>query len=141
MPRLTRVSIIVTLFLFTAACGSDSASSTTAPTPATTTDTFSGTVGQLATTGNSFTVSTSGPVTIELTSVEPLATMALGVGIATWDGANCGTTPISKNDNARAGVAALNGTATAGNYCVTVYDSGNVPDGWTVSFAVQVVHP
>ena len=80
-------------------------------------------------------------MTIELTSVEPLATMALGVGIATWDGANCGTTPISKNDNARAGVAALNGTATAGNYCVTVYDSGNVPDGWTVSFAVQVVHP
>jgi hypothetical protein len=41
----------------------------------------------------------------------------------------------------RAGVTALNGTATAGNYCVTVYDSGNVPDDWTVSFSVQVVHP
>jgi hypothetical protein len=48
---------------------------------------------------------------------------------------------ISKNDNARAGVTALSGTATSGNYCVSVYDSGNVPEGWTVSFSVQVVHP
>jgi hypothetical protein len=30
--------------------------------------------------------------------------------------------------------AVLSGTATAGNFCVTVYDSGNVSADWTVSF-------
>jgi hypothetical protein len=141
MRHFTLLSIVFTFFLFTAACASDTTSSPTTPTPATTTETFSGTVGQLATTGNPFAVSANGPVTIELTSVEPLPTMALGVCVATWDGTTCGTTAISKNDNARTGVTALSGTATAGNYCVTVYDSGNVPEGWTVSFSVQVVHP
>ena len=141
MRHFILLSMVFTLFLFTGACASGTTPSTTAPTPATTTETFSGTVGQLATTGNPFAVSTNGPVTIELTSVEPLATMALGVGVATWDGTTCGTTAISKNDNARTGATALSGTATAGNYCVTVYDSGNVPEGWTVSFSVQVVHP
>ena len=143
MRHFTSLSIVFTLFLFSGACASDTSSSTTAPTPAppTTTDTFSGTVGQLATTGNPFAVSTNGPVTIELTSVEPLSTMALGVGITTWDGTACGTVAISKNDDARSGTTALTGTATAGNYCVTVYDSGNIPEGWTVSFGVQVVHP
>ena len=141
MRDFTRLSIPVVLFLFSAACASDPTTSTTAPTPATTTEVFSGTVGQLATTGNPFVVSTDGPVTMALTSVDPLATMALGVGVATWDGTACGTTSISKNDNARSGTTALSGTATAGNYCVTVYDSGNVPNGWTVSFSVQVIHP
>jgi hypothetical protein len=141
MRHDTRLSILFTLLLCSAACASNNTTSTTAPTPATTTETFSGTVGPLATTGNPFVVSAAGPVTIELTSVVPLATMALGVGVATWDGTACGTTAITKNDNARAGTTALTGTATAGNYCVTVYDSGNVPADWTVSFSVQVVHP
>ena len=141
MRHFRSPSIVLTLFLFTSACASGSSPATTAPTPVTTTDTFSGTVGQLATTGNPFAVSTDGPVTIALTGVEPLATMALGVGVTTWAGDACGTTMISKNDNARAGVTALSGTATPGNYCVTVYDSGNVPEGWTVSFSVDVVHP
>lgn len=141
MHHFTRLSIPFALVLLSAACASDTTPSPTAPTPATTTETFSGTVGQLATTGNPFAVSTNGPVTIELTAVEPLATMALGVGVTTWDGTACVTTPISKNDNARAGTTALSGTATTGNYCVTVYDSGNVPEGWTVSFSVKVVHP
>lgn len=141
MRHFTSRSIILTLVVFSAACASETTPSATAPTAVTTTETFSGTVGQLATTGNPFIVSTTGPVTIQLTSVGPLATMALGVGVATWDGTACGTTPITKNDNARSGSTALSGTATAGNYCVTVYDSGNVPETWTVSFSVQVVHP
>jgi len=87
-----------------------------------------------------FTVTTAGAVTIGLTSVAPLTTMALGVGIGTWDGTTCSAS-VTKNDNARAGVTALSGTATPGNYCVNVYDSGNIPDGWTVSFTLQVSHP
>jgi hypothetical protein len=101
---------------------------------------FAGSVSPQGSSGYPFTVSAAGPVTIQLTTVTPLATMALGVAFATWNGTSCGTT-VSHDDNARAGTAALSGTAAAGTYCVLVYDSGNIPADWSVSYAVQVVHP
>jgi hypothetical protein len=74
-----------------------------------------------------------------LTSVGPLATMALGVAIGSWDGTTC--TTITQNGNSRTGTAALAGTVVQGNYCARVYDSGNVPDGGTVTYTLEVVHP
>lgn len=127
------------LMIASAGCGSDSSTPTT-PTPVTTTESFSGTVGHLSTSGHSFTVTTTGPVTITLISVGPLTTMSMGVGVGIWDGTTCAASS-TKNDNARTGTAALAGTANAGNYCVNVYDSGNVPEDWEVSYEVQVVHP
>jgi hypothetical protein len=97
-------------------------------------------VTQQGTDAHAFTVSTTGSVQIPLTSVEPLATMSLGVSIGSWNGTTCGTA-IAKNDDARSGATALTGTATAGDYCVQVYDSGNVPESWSVSYTVQVAHP
>jgi hypothetical protein len=66
--------------------------------------------------------------------------MAMGVGIGTWDGTTCGTS-VSKNDNSRSGSTALTGTAAAGNYCVIVYDSGNILEGTEVSYTIDVTHP
>ena len=127
-------------FLMTAAgCGS-SASTPTTPTPATSTESFTGTVAHLGTSGHSFTVTNTGAVTITLTAVAPLATMSMGVGVGTWDGTTCGASTV-KNDNARGGSVSLTGTANAGSYCVNVYDSGNVPEDWEVSYEIQVVHP
>ena len=144
MRHFIPLSLAIAIALAVAGCTSNTAASSTpttvAPTPTTSTETFSGTVAQSGTTGFPFTVSSTGSVTIGLTSVAPLSTMALGVGIGTSDGTTCGTS-VSKNDNARTGTTALAGTATSGSYCVIVYDSGNVPDGWSVSFTVEVVHP
>jgi len=141
MRTSIRLSAVIVLTLVAGACTSGTSSqATTAPTPATSTETFSGNVAQLATDGHPFSVSAAGTVTIGLTSVAPLATMSLGVGIGTWDGTACGTS-ISKNDNARAGSTALSGTATVGNYCVLVYDSGNIQDSSSVSYVIAVAHP
>ncbi len=136
-----RFTILISLAMVSAlavACGGTSTTPTT-PAPATTTDTFTGTIVQSGASVNPFTVSAAGTVTMSLTSVAPLATMALGVGIGSWDGTTC--TVISQNDNAKTGATALTGTANPGNYCVRVYDSGNVPADWTVTYSVQVVHP
>jgi hypothetical protein len=125
----------------TAACGSTA--STTAPSasaPASTSDSFTGTVAQLGSENHVFAVGANGTVTITLTSVSPLATLALGVAVTASDGTNC-LAQISQNDNARTGAAALTGTAQSGNYCVRVYDSGNVQPASTVAYTVQVVHP
>lgn len=123
-------------------CGSDDDTPTTPTTPSapTATETFQGSVGQSGSVGHPFTVATNGTVTMTLTSVAPLSTMSMGVAIARWDGTACGTA-VTKNDNARVGATALSGTAAAGNFCVLVYDSGNVPQGWTVDYIVEVKHP
>jgi hypothetical protein len=124
----------------TAGCGT-----TTPPTapsaPSTVTDTFTADLAQQGSITNTFKVNAAGEVTITLTSVTPLATMSLGVGMMTSDGTNCLST-LTQNTDARANnVAALQGTAAAGNYCVRVYDSGNVPVGTTVAYTVTVLHP
>ena len=144
LGRLIRGALLLSLTaglaLALGACGGSSTIPTLpTTTPTYTTDTFSSTLVQLGAVVHPFTVATSGAVSITLTSVAPLATMALGVGIGTWDGTSCST--ITVNDNSKMNVAALSGTAAAGSYCIRVYDSGNIPDGGTVNYTVQVVHP
>lgn len=139
MRTLVMFSLATLLAVAVGACGDANQSVPTTPSPPTSTETFSGTLVQLGSASHPFTVSSTGPVTIGLTSVGPLTTMALGLGIGTWDGVNCST--ASRNTNARAGSTALSGTATSGNYCVRVYDSGNIPADWEVTYEVQVVHP
>jgi len=110
------------------------------PSPATKTDSFSGSFAQGGSVVHSFPVSAYGPITITMTSIGPHSTMGLGVSLAYWDGASCGLALID-NPNAKAGSEALKGTAQSANYCVRVYDSGNVPPDWTVSYSVDVLHP
>jgi hypothetical protein len=124
----------------TGACGASTTTPTTPTTPVTTTESFSGTLAQLGSATQVFTVSATGTVEISLISVAPLATMALGVGVQSSDGTNCLTT-ITQNDNARSGASALRGTVAAGTYCVRLYDSGNIPPSGSADYTIQVVHP
>jgi hypothetical protein len=123
-----------------AACGTTT--TPTAPTQAPiTTDTFNADLSQTGSVTHNFKVTNTGQVTVTLTSVLPLATMALGVGMMTSDGTSC-TSTLTQNDNARANTtAALQGTAAAGNYCIRVYDSGNIPLSTTVTYTITVLHP
>jgi len=122
------------------ACGGTTTTPTTPTSPATTTDTFDGTLAQTGSINHIFAVAANGTVTVSLTSVAPLSTMSLGVAVSTSDGTSC-LTPITQTSDARAGSVALTGTATTGNYCVRVYDSGNIPPSTDVSFTLQIVHP
>jgi hypothetical protein len=145
MRRLVRFGAtrLLVAGLLAAAIGCAATAAPTTPTPttaATTTEVFSGTLSQLGSTTQVFTVAATGTVDISLTSVAPLATLALGVGVQTSDGTNCVTT-ITQNDNARSGASALKGTVSAGKYCVRLYDSGNIPASGSADYTIQVVHP
>jgi hypothetical protein len=144
MKRLATRGLVLLLLTALAtvtfgACKKASTATPTTPTPVTTTETFSGTIPQLGSAAHAFTVAANGTITISLTSVGPLATMAIGLGVGSWDGTTC--TVITQNDNARAGSIALTGTAVAGSFCAKVYDSGNIPDLTTVTYTIEVVHP
>jgi hypothetical protein len=138
--------VLVAAALVVSACSSSSDSSsalTTATTPTATssTDTFSGTITQGGTAIHPFTVKTSGySVLAGYTSLSPASVTALGMGIGTWDGSTCSLN-VSQNDTSRAGNTALSGTAYSGNFCIRVYDGGNITDNTvTVSYTLQVQH-
>ena len=144
MPRFTQYGIrrmvLAAALALTGACGASTPTPTSPTTPVTTTESFSGTLVQLGSVTQVFTVSATGTVEINLISVAPLTTMALGVGVQSSDGTNCLTT-ITQNDNARSGASALRGTVAAGKYCVRLYDSGNIPAAGSADYTVQIVHP
>ena len=122
-------------------CRSTPAGTPTAPpiSPVTTTEAFTATIVQLGSTTHAFTVAAAGTVQIKLTSVEPLATMALGVAVTTG-GTACGS-DIAQNTNSNSGATALSGTAAVGSYCVRVFDAGNIPLETEVTYTVEVTHP
>ena len=137
-PR-TLALLTMALLPLCGACDAASDPPTAAPTPVTTTETFTATIEQLASTTHAFTVSSAGSVQVKLTAVEPLATMALGVAV-TVGGNACGT-DIAQTSNARSGATALSGTAAAGSYCIRVFDAGNIPAETSVTYTVEVTHP
>ena len=140
LARQQVYAIAAAALLALTACNKNTNTPTGPSAPPTKTDTFSSSFAQTGSVTHLFTVAATGQVTVSLTSVQPLSTMALGVGMMTSDGTNCLST-LTQNDNARASAAALQGTATAGSYCIRVYDSGNVPISTTVTYTVTVEHP
>ena len=142
MRRHLVASLVTAALPLCAACGSSGGTSTVAPSPVTTTESFTATLDQLGSATNGFTVAAAGTVQVKLTDVEPLTTMALGVAVTTVTsgGTVCGT-DIAQNTNAKSGTTALSGTAAVGSYCVRVFDAGNIPVDTQVTYTVEVTHP
>jgi hypothetical protein len=139
--RVFRLSVLaLSAATFAAGCDLAVPSAPSTSTPAQTTDTFQGSFTYLSADSHQFTIKEAGLVQVRLTAVGPLTTMALGVSVGAWNGSACQGTNI-KNDNSRVSAIALNGTSTPGDYCVTVYDSGNLPTDATATYTVTVTHP
>ena len=136
-PFLARAAAVSALVLSLAACSkNDTTNPDGTPTGERSTDTFNGTVAAHTATWHTFTVKTAGSVDVTLTSLTPLPTSAIGVGI--------GTTPINGCQVQAWNNAAVQGTVltapiNTGTFCVTVYDVGNVTDGAT--YTLTVLHP
>jgi hypothetical protein len=135
--RLLLVACSLTTF---AGCALAAPSAPSPSTPTRTTDTFEGSFKYQGSAAHAFTVTEAGSVEVRVTALSPLSTMAIGTSVGTWNGTSCTAANI-RNDNARVGAAALSGTTQPGDYCVNLYDSGNVPSTWTVTYTVEVTHP
>ena len=132
-----RLLIVLGLAAGAAACGSSSTPTTpTTPTP-TVTDTFNGTLNQNGATTFSFTAAASGSISATLATLAPDSTLKIGLSLGTWNGAAC--TIVIANDGATQGTAVGGNINSAGNYCVRVYDIGNVTN--PVTYTVTVTHP
>jgi hypothetical protein len=101
------------------------------------TDTFQGVLHSQELISHNFTVQQAGQVTVVLASITPLATIAIGLAVGTFDGTTCSTVVGTQNDNAKVGTT-IDGNAGAGTFCVEVYDVGNIVD--SVEYTVRVNH-
>ena len=132
-----RLSLVLAcaLAVSAAACGDDNTTPTS--TTETKTETFTGTIAPSGTKTHTFSVGVAGQLSVVLNSVAPLSTLAIGVSLGSWDGTNC--TVVAANVNARAGTTAvLSGTANPANFCLQVYDSGNLTSD--VDYNITVTH-
>jgi hypothetical protein len=142
---MTRVSLRWALMLVVSgsafACAGETPSSPTAVTTPTTptTRTWASIIGPGGAASQSMTASQAGTVTLTLNSAGPSADVLLGfgIGVPTAERAGCG---LGKSVEARPSASpALTVAVEAGNYCIKVYDPGNVTTD--IQFSLTVVYP
>ena len=133
MKRILRA--VLGVALITAACGDPTAPATPTPAVATIAETFSDTLLVLGSNTHTFTVATLGAVKVSLTSVQPGATVGIGIGTP-----SLGSCSVIDRVNAVAGAnVLLSGTATVpGLYCVTIFDLGNLVE--PAVYTINVLH-
>jgi len=104
------------------------------------TDSFSGTVDVGGRDVHSFTIASANqPITVTLTSAGPPASVFMGLGVGSM--ATDGTCSVFSNAAVVVQASTtphLSGTIATGNYCVVVFDVGNLSAA--VDYAVTVVH-
>ena len=139
MPRLPVLAFLLVMAaaLAGASCGDDNTTTPTSPTPVYVTDTFSGTVEINGTARHTFAAKTPGSIVIALTTLAPDSTLQMGIGLGTWDGTACAI--VLQTGSASQSSQFSASTTSAGNYCVTIFDVGNLTS--SADYAISVTHP
>ena len=138
----TAVSFLCVIGALTVACGSDNTPSTPTTPLLPSSEVFTGTLGAQGSSFYSFTVATSGNVSITLASLVPKApgpavNTVMGLGVGTPDGTTCAVT--NSVTTAPGLTAQLVNSLTPATYCAKIYDSNQLTD--PVDFAVHIMHP
>ena len=134
--------VLLVCGLLTAACGNSSDSSTTAPTSTgPSTEIFAGTLAVQGSGFYSFTVATTGQVSITLASLTttkpgPALNNVMGLGVGQPLGTDCSVT--NSVAAAPALAAQLVNSLTPAIYCTRIYDLGNLTA--PVNFTIRIVH-
>jgi hypothetical protein len=128
-----------------AGCGSSSSSSTTSPTATTYTETFNGSLTQggadfgTPDAFHHFTIHQAGNLDATLTSIQPLSTITLGLGLGVWDSVGQTCSLQLQSNAAQLNLSLAASVSVAGELCVEVYDVGNISSD-TVTYTVVVNH-
>ena len=146
LPALALASCLALVLVVTACGNGTSTPSSPTSTAAPVTETFSANVDTGGSQVNTFQVGTAGTVsatfaseTITVNGSVLVSNIALGIIVGSWDGAAC--IPALENDNFKPGSVVSGITSTAGTFCVSVFDVGNITPGSPATYTVTVTHP
>jgi hypothetical protein len=130
------------LTLLMASWGCGSTSTPTQSTPVTyeqKTETYTGTLNVGETKPFHFTVTNPGSLDAAITALSPVSTLTMGLNLSAWDplAETCPQSTVH-NDSARLNVPISGTPQQAGEYCVSIYDVGNVQNA--TDFTITVLH-
>jgi hypothetical protein len=140
MLRRIACGILLSAAVALAGCGDTTTGPT--PTPTQVTETFTGTVNPAAGSTHSFVTLLGGPIKATLTTVGPDPAKNVGFSLGTFNSTLNVCTAVLDNPAALQAFE-FNATAsTIGEYCVRIYDNGNITtDAVPYTYTVTVVHP
>jgi hypothetical protein len=141
MRTRTREAIVIGLvaLIATAGCGGDGGSSgPTQPTtpPLTTTEQFTGTIAQGESDVHPLTLLSAGDITVQVISLMPLASLGFYFGVPSG---NICLAQVPVGTITQGSVLVEN--ASSGEFCIQIYDGGQVQAGAPISYVVNVQHP
>jgi hypothetical protein len=138
MPRSTTLFAMLLLApLASSACGSDTPTTPTEPTPVSVTETFSGTLNPNGGRTFPFTVERAGQITAKITALAPDDTVKVGLALGTWNGANCAQT--IPNDSATLNTQVVGTAQQTGQFCARIFDAQGTLAG-SADFTLEVTH-
>ncbi|HEY7055946.1 MAG TPA: hypothetical protein VH814_13340 [Steroidobacteraceae bacterium] len=136
MTRVPVAALLLAASGLLAACSSDTTTPVTPTNPVT--ETLTGTVSQNSSSVLPFNATAAGTVTATLATLAPLSSITVGFSLGTYSGTTC---QVVLDNPAGVQGSILSGTAaTAGAFCVRVYDVGNITADAPVTYTVTVVH-
>jgi ABC-type oligopeptide transport system substrate-binding subunit len=123
-----------------AGCGDTATEPTPPPTPIT--ETFTGEVNPAAGKTHSFITLVGGPIVATLTAVGPDATKNVGFSLGNFNSTLNVCTAVFDNPAALQSFEFKASASTFGEYCVRIYDNGNITtDAIPYTYTITVVHP
>jgi hypothetical protein len=117
------------------ACGDDTPAAPTPDSPTEVIDTFAGTLTPNGGITHTFVVERAGTATVRVVALTP-SDAVVGLGMGPLSGQACSQTIARDNANAS---TVLVGTASAGNFCVRVFDAAGSLTG-PVDYELTVTH-
>ena len=106
-----------------------------------TTEMFTGTFEQLGNSVHLFTVAGLNNTEITITDLQPLATLTVGLGVGTSSDAGVTCSLLAQDRSVRLTETLLLSNLAPAEYCVVVFDVGNVFPDQTVTYTIEVLHP
>jgi hypothetical protein len=131
-----RLAVVVVL-LSAIACG---AKTPTEPAPVydLKTETFTGTIGVAGKVPFKFTVVNPGDIQVAMTALAPTSTLVMGIALGYWDGTTETCVEQLSTTSATLNVGFTASPSSAGDYCVALFDTGNVQGA--SDFTLTVTH-
>lgn len=129
--------LLVIVLLLSIGCGG--AESPTAPTTleSPVTVTFASSLYPKGTVTRLLIAAQAGTITLTLDSLAQPVVVGLALGVTRADGAGCyGTIAVEVTAGSSSQIAS---PVDAGNYCVSIYDVGNISEA--AAFSITIVHP
>lgn len=134
----TRLVALIVVLSGSMACGAKTPTEPTAPVYDLKTETFSGNVKAAGTTAFPFTVVNPGDIQVAITALAPNSALTMGIGLGFWESATSVCTQTLSTSTATINVAYAASPSSAGEYCVAIFDTGNV--AVSSDFTLTVTH-